>query len=124
MTENLRTVRNLPKALKNAPEHLVVRGEVYMSKEVFNELNARREISGEALFANPRNAAAGSVRQQDPKVAAERKLDIVLFNIQTASDAYETHGETLEAMRSMGFDVVPHMASNRIFGRPPGRIAL
>ncbi len=114
VTENLRTVRNLPKALKNAPEHLVVRGEVYMSKEVFNELNARREISGEALFANPRNAAAGSVRQQDPKVAAERKLDIVLFNIQTASDAYETHGETLEAMRSMGFDVVPHMVYDNI----------
>lgn len=108
VTENLRTVRNLPKKLKNAPEHLVVRGEVYMSKEVFHELNTQREIQGEALFANPRNAAAGSMRQQDPKVAASRKLDIILFNIQTASAEYGTHGETLDAMKKMGFPVVPY----------------
>ena len=59
VTENLRTIRNLPMQLKNAPEHLVVRGEVYMSKAVFQELNGEREVRGEALFANPRNAAAG-----------------------------------------------------------------
>lgn len=114
VTENLRTVRNLPQRLKNAPKHLVVRGEVYMSKEVFRELNAQREINGEPLFANPRNAAAGSMRQQDPKVAASRKLDIVLFNIQAASAVYESHGETLNAMREMGFYVVPHQIYDHI----------
>ena len=64
VTENLRTVRNLPKTLKNAPERLIVRGEVYMSRAVFEELNAAREINGEPLLANPRNAAAGSMRLQ------------------------------------------------------------
>lgn len=114
VTENLRTVRNLPQRLQNAPKHLVVRGEVYMSKEVFRELNAQREINGEPLFANPRNAAAGSMRQQDPKVAASRKLDIILFNIQAASTAYESHAETLDAMREMGFYVVPYQLYDHI----------
>ena len=108
VTENLRTVRNLPMQLKDAPAHLVVRGEVYMSKEVFAELNAQREINGEALFANPRNAAAGSMRQQDPKVAASRKLDIILFNVQASSTEYKNHAEALDAMKAMGFPVVPH----------------
>ena len=114
VTENLRTIRNLPMQLKNAPEHLVVRGEVYMSKAVFQELNAEREVRGEALFANPRNAAAGSMRQQDPKVAASRKLDIILFNIQASSETYKTHGETLDAMRNMGFNVIPYKLYNNI----------
>ncbi len=108
VTENLRTVRNLPMRLKNAPEHLVVRGEVYMSKAVFAELNALREINGESLFANPRNAAAGSMRQQDPKVAASRKLDIILFNVQASSRPYSSHKESLDALREMGFPVVPY----------------
>ena len=108
VTENLRTVRNLPMTLKNAPQHLVVRGEVYMSKAVFRELNAAREINGEALFANPRNAAAGSMRQQDPKVAASRKLDICLFNVQASSTPYASHAEALDAIAAMGFNVVPH----------------
>lgn len=108
VTENLRTVRNLPLRLKNAPEHLVVRGEVYMSRQVFQALNEEREIRGEAPFANPRNAAAGSMRQQDPKVAASRKLDIVLFNMQASSRHYATHGESLAAMQEMGFPVVPY----------------
>lgn len=114
VTENLRTIRNLPMQLKNAPEHLVVRGEVYMSKAVFQELNAEREVRGEALFANPRNAAAGSMRQQDPKVAASRKLDIILFNIQASSETYKTHGETLDAMREMGFNVIPYKLYDNI----------
>lgn len=114
VTENLRTIRNLPMQLKNAPEHLVVRGEVYMSKAVFQELNGEREVRGEALFANPRNAAAGSMRQQDPKVAASRKLDIILFNIQASSETYKTHGETLEAMREMGFNVIPYQLYDNI----------
>ena len=114
VTENLRTIRNLPMQLKNAPDHRVVRGEVYMSKAVFQELNGEREVRGEALFANPRNAAAGSMRQQDPKVAASRKLDIILFNIQASSETYKTHGETLDAMREMGFNVIPYQLYDNI----------
>ena len=109
MTENLRTVRSLPLRIENAPERLIVRGEVYMSKAVFDELNAQRELNGEPLLANPRNAAAGSMRQLDPKVAASRKLDIICFNMQYSSDdQYSSHAETLDAMRSMGFPVVPY----------------
>ena len=109
VTENLRTVRSVPLRIENAPERLIVRGEVYMSKAVFEELNREREINGEALLANPRNAAAGSMRQLDPKVAASRKLDIICFNMQyTSGTPYETHAETLDAMRDMGFPVVPY----------------
>jgi DNA ligase (NAD+) len=107
VTENLRTVRSLPLRIENAPERLIVRGEVYMSKSVFAELNAEREIRGEPLLANPRNAAAGSMRQLDPRVAASRKLDIICFNLQYSSgEPYETHADTLDAMRAMGFPVV------------------
>lgn len=109
VTENLRTVRSVPLRIENAPERLIVRGEVYMSKAVFEELNREREINGEPLLANPRNAAAGSMRQLDPKVAASRKLDIICFNMQyTSGTPYETHAETLDAMRDMGFPVVPY----------------
>lgn len=109
VTENLRTVRNLPKTLTNAPTRLIVRGEVYMSRAVFEELNAKRAERGEQLLANPRNAAAGSMRQQDPKVAAARKLDICVFNIQKAEGvSFSTHSETLEALASYGFYAVPH----------------
>ena len=109
VTENLRTVRSVPLRIENAPERLIVRGEVYMSKAVFEELNREREIRGEALLANPRNAAAGSMRQLDPKVAASRKLDIICFNMQyTSGTPYETHAETLDAMRDMGFPVIPY----------------
>ena len=108
VTENLRTVRSLPGRLKDAPEHLVVRGEVYMARDTFARLNAEREINGEALLANPRNAAAGSMRQLDPAVTAQRCLDIVCFNIQSASRDYTSHAETLDALAQMGFPVVPH----------------
>lgn len=109
VTENLKTIRSLPKELKNAPERLIVRGEVYMSHEVFNRLNAEREITGEAPLANPRNAAAGSLRQQDPKVCAKRELDIICFNIQLAEGrSWTNHYDTLEALEAMGFPVVPH----------------
>ena len=109
VTENLRTVRSLPLRIENAPERLIVRGEVYMSKAVFRELNEQREINGESLLANPRNAAAGSMRQLDPKIAASRKLDIICFNMQYSSDgAYTSHAQTLDAMKAMGFPVVPY----------------
>ena len=115
VTENLRTVRSLPLRIQNAPEKLIVRGEVYMSKQVFQDLNAEREIRGEPLLANPRNAAAGSMRQLDPKVAASRKLDIICFNLQYSSDGgYETHAQTLDAMRQMGFPVVSYQRYDKI----------
>lgn len=115
VTENLRTVRSLPLRIENAPERLIVRGEVYMSKTVFRELNAQREIRGEQLLANPRNAAAGSMRQLDPKIAASRKLDIICFNLQfTSGPAFETHAQTLDAMKAMGFPVVPYTRYERI----------
>ncbi len=117
VTENLRTVRSLPLRIVNAPERLIVRGEVYMSKSVFNELNAEREINGEQLLANPRNAAAGSIRQLDPKVAALRKLDIVCFNMQyTSGEEYPNHSDTLDALKAMGFPVVPYKLYNNIEG--------
>ncbi len=109
VTENLRTVRSLPKTIKNAPARLIVRGEVYMSREVFETINARREVDGEAPLANPRNAAAGSMRQQDPRVAAQRMLDIIVFNIQLSEGReFTTHAETLDALREYGFDAVPY----------------
>lgn len=109
VTKNLRTVRSLPLRIVDAPERLIVRGEVYMSKSVFNELNEERELKGEQLLANPRNAAAGSIRQLDPKVAAARKLDIVCFNMQLSSgEPYMSHAETLDALKHMGFPVVPY----------------
>lgn len=109
VTENLRTVRSLPLRIENAPERLIVRGEVYMAKSVFEEQNRRRQDRGEALLANPRNAAAGSMRQLDPKVAAQRCLDIICFNMQYSSDGeYATHAQTLDAMREMGFPVVEY----------------
>lgn len=117
VTENLRTVRSLPLKLENAPEHLVVRGEVYMSKKVFRALNAERERDEKPLFANPRNAAAGSLRQLDPKIAAERRLDIICFNIQAVTGvSFETHSETLDYLRSLRFPTVPHAEFSTVEG--------
>ena len=109
VTANLRTVRSIPLRVDGAPEHLIVRGEVFMPKKVFHALNDERERRGEALFANPRNAAAGSLRQQDPKIAAQRKLDILVFNVQWSDGAaFQTHEETLEYLAQKGFKVIPH----------------
>ena len=109
VTANLRTVRSIPLRVDGAPEHLIVRGEVFMPKKVFHALNDERERRGEALFANPRNAAAGSLRQQDPKIAAQRKLDILVFNVQWSDGvAFQTHEETLDYLAQKGFKVIPH----------------
>ena len=108
VTENLRTIRSIPMTLPEKLPRLIVRGEVYMSKTVFAELNRQREIRGEALMANPRNAAAGSLRQLDPKICAQRKLDIAVFNLQLAEGkTFTTHTETLEYLRSQHFKVIP-----------------
>lgn len=109
VTENLRTIKDVPEKLNETVASLEVRGEVYMSTEVFNKLNEIQEIYGEKLFANPRNAAAGSLRQLDSKVTEKRELSMFVFNIQNVVGAeFETHFETLEYMNKMGFKVVPY----------------
>ena len=109
VTENLRTIRSIPMTLPEKLPRLIVRGEVYMSRSVFEKLNARREIEGKPLLANPRNAAAGSLRQLDPKIAAQRQLDIAVFNLQLAQGrSFTTHTETLDYLRSQHFKVIPY----------------
>ena len=109
VTENLRTIRSIPMTLPEKLPRLIVRGEVYMSRAVFEELNAQREILGQPLMANPRNAAAGSLRQLDPKIAASRKLDIAIFNLQLAEGkTFTTHTETIEYLASQHFKVIPN----------------
>ncbi len=114
VTDNLRTIRSLPQKLVNAPHRLIVRGEVYMSKETFEMLNREREIRGEAHLANPRNGAAGSLRQLDPKIAAQRRLDLIVYNIQYSDRSFSSHTETLDALKSYGFDVVPYKLFDNI----------
>ena len=112
VTSNLKTVKSIPLRIPDAPARLIVRGEVYMPKKVFHALNEERERRGEALFANPRNAAAGSLRQLDPKVAAARRLDIAVFNVQWAEGVtFQSHLETLDYMRAKGFKVIPHYSA-------------
>jgi len=109
VTANLKTIRSIPMTIENAPPRLIVRGEVYMPKKSFEKLNARQEEEGKPLFANPRNAAAGSLRQLDPKICASRELDIYVFNIQLADGvAFETHGQTLDYLNSLRFKVIPY----------------
>jgi len=110
VTENLKTIRSIPMTIENAPPRLIVRGEVYMPKKSFEKLNAAQEAEGKPLFANPRNAAAGSLRQLDPKIAAKRGLDIYIFNIQLAEGVeFSTHGETLDYLKGLKFKVIPHV---------------
>ena len=109
VTENLRTIKSIPMTLPDKLPRLIVRGEVFMPKNVFHKLNRQREENGEPLFANPRNAAAGSLRQLDPKVCAKRLLDIRVFNLQLAEGkAFSTHGETIRYIASQGFQTIPH----------------
>ena len=109
VTENLRTVRSIPLHLDGAPRRLIVRGEVFMPRDVFARLNEKREEEGKATFANPRNAAAGSLRQLDPKIAAERHLDILVFNLQMAEGMeFQTHSQTLDFLRSLHFKVIDY----------------
>ncbi len=109
VTENLKTIRSIPMVLANAPAHLIVRGEVFMPKKSFEKLNQQQEVEEKPLFANPRNAAAGSLRQLDPKIAAKRGLDIYIFNIQQAEGvSFTSHQESLEYLKALKFKVIPH----------------
>ena len=109
VTENLKTIRSIPMRLDGAPTRLIVRGEVYMPRSSFARLNEQREQAGEPLFANPRNAAAGSLRQLDPKIAAKRSLDILVFNLQLADGVtFQTHSQTLDYLRKLHFKVIPY----------------
>ena len=115
VTENLRTIRSIPLRLPEVLPRLIVRGEVFLPKSVFAKLNEERELNGQPLFANPRNAAAGSLRQLDPKIAAERRLDILIFNIQyIEGKEFSTHVETLEYLESLRFRVIPHTSCETI----------
>ena len=108
VTENLRTILSLPMTLPEKLPRLIVRGEVNMSRSVFEEINARREIEGKPLMANPRNAAAGSLRQLDSRIAAQRKLDIAIFNLQLCEGkTFASHTETIEYLKSQHFKVIP-----------------
>ncbi len=115
VTENLRTVMSIPLALAEPLPYLCVRGEVFMPKKVFAALNAEREEEGLPPFANPRNAAAGSLRQLDSRITATRHLDIFVFNYQEGDlyldgHAPKSHGETLDRLHALGFRVLPHRA--------------
>ncbi len=109
ITYNLKTVKSIPLSLPEKIPYLCVRGEVYMPKEAFAKLNAKRDENGETPFANPRNAAAGSVRQLDSKIAASRGLEIFVFNIQSALGipALTSHAQSLDYLKKLGFSVSP-----------------
>ncbi len=109
VTGNLRTIRSIPMVLPEKLPRLIVRGEVYMARSVFEEINEELELEGKPLLANPRNAAAGSLRQKDPKLCAKRRLDIAVFNLQLAERrTFTTHAETLAYLKAQGFPTIPH----------------
>ena len=107
VTNNLKTVKTIPLKTNIPVERLEVRGEVFMPKKSFEKLNSERDAEGEQVFANPRNAAAGSLRQLDSSVAAKRNLDIFVFNVQSVSGVeFKTHIESLEFLKKAGFKVI------------------
>ena len=113
VTENLKTIFDIPMAIRDK-RHLFIRGEVYMPRAAFEKLNARREIQELPLFANPRNAAAGSLRQLDSKICAERHLSILCFNLQNALEqGFGSHAETFEFLKEQGFPVIdPYLVAS------------
>ena len=108
VTANVKAIKRIPKQLKNAPEFLEVRGEVYMPHEAFRHLCAEQELQGAAPFKNPRNAAAGSLRQKDAKITGSRGLSIFVFNVQQIrGKELTTHAESLDYLKSLGLPVSP-----------------
>lgn len=107
VTENLKTIKSIPLKLKSDIS-IVVRGEVFMPRAAFERLNEEREMIGKSLFANPRNAAAGSLRQLNPKITAKRALDIFVFNLQRINNIeFKTHEEALKFLKEQGFKISP-----------------
>lgn len=107
ITENLKTIKSIPKVL-NEPVTITVRGEVFIGKKEFEQMNQEREENEEVLFANSRNAAAGSLRQLDSSIAASRPLDIYIFNVQKSKDIqFKSHYESLQKLKELGFNVNP-----------------
>ena len=107
VTENIKTIRSVPMRLTESVPYLVVRGEVYMPRSSFIKLNELREAQEQPLFANPRNAAAGSLRQLDSKITAERKLDIFVFNVQyIEGEELTSHSQSLDFLKKLGFKVI------------------
>ena len=108
VTENLATIRDIPHTLHGAPEFLEVRGEVYMPHAAFLALREQQELEDKTPFKNPRNAAAGSLRQKDAKITASRGLSIFVFNLQRVQGReFSRHSETLDYIKSLGFPVSP-----------------
>ena len=108
ITQNLMTIKSIPLKI-NDKDEIVVRGEVYISKDDFNKVNEQQGEQGLQIFANPRNLAAGSLRQLDPKLTAKRPLDIFIFNLEYAQNhQFESHSESLEFLKSLGFSVSPN----------------
>lgn len=115
VTENLKTIHSIPMTIENVSPRLIVRGEVFMPKKSFEKLNEYQEKEGKPLFANPRNAAAGSLRQLDPKVAAKRGLDILVFNVQMAEGvSFKSHSESLGFLKKLRFKVIPYEKLNSL----------
>ncbi|AOT69799.1 NAD-dependent DNA ligase LigA [Geosporobacter ferrireducens] len=114
VTQNLRTIKSIPLKLKEEID-LEVRGEVYIARDKFAALNRKQEEKGDTVFANPRNAAAGSLRQLDSKITAQRPLDIFIFNIQQVDDhIFEKHTEGLDYLKDLGFKTSPYEVCNQI----------
>ena len=116
VTENMKTIFDLPMTVNTDLDPLWIRGEVYMSNKVFDRLNAQREAAGEQLFANPRNAAAGSLRQLDSSICAQRKLSLFCFNVQNARElGFGTHSQSLEYLKQLGCKVVePYIVTSHV----------
>ncbi len=106
VTQNIKTIFNVPMKLTENIPYLCVRGEVYMPRENFERVNAKREAQGQSLFANPRNAAAGSLRQLDPSIVASRGLDIFVFNYQEGDLSIDSHTEMLDKLNDLGFKTI------------------
>jgi DNA ligase (NAD+) len=114
ITQNLRTIKSIPLRLSQEVD-IEVRGEVFISREKFEELNQNQDEKGEMIFANPRNAAAGSLRQLDPRITAQRNLDIFVFNIQQVKGiSIQSHVEGLEYLKSLGFKISLYEKCNNI----------
>lgn len=124
VTANIRTIRNIPLKIETDLPVLEVRGEVYMPREVFITLTTEQELNGEKTFKNPRNAAAGSLRQKNPKITSKRKLDIFTFNIQRIEGKELTsHKESLDFIKALGFNTVPFYTECKDIGEALAEIA-